>query len=256
MISVAGQPYDISGIIGEYPARSIERQLLNTMSNSSGTYQYDNLDQLRFEVRLRKEIVNASVELNRSYFSFAVFRNSRANPEYWDRTTNGGFRLKRGAKPSEAIRDILVNGAEYATECATAMMIVYYIALLNVYSEDLFNRVFPQIYLMNWHSLDPLLREAGLPVEVTDILIGDRGYFNNPDVSPETPELQGENVIVLPNELYYGHGIGITTADAIIQILNNNRKEGATRSAYFMNTAARPDFKRLADVYLNRTQAA
>jgi protein-glutamine gamma-glutamyltransferase len=248
MIRISGRPFDISEMIGEYPAGSIERQLLNTMSESSGTYQYDNLDQLKFELRLRKEIVNASAALNRSSFSFAVFRRSRCNPKYWDRTANGGFRLKDGVEPSAAIKDILVNGREYATECATAMMIVYYIALLNVFSEGLFNKTFPRIYLMNWHSLDPLLREAGTPVRVTDILIGDRGYFNNPDVAPETPELQGENVIVLPDELYYGHGIGITTAREIIQILNRNRRQGATRSAYFMDVAARPDFKKLADV--------
>lgn len=249
MIIISGRQYDISEIINEYPPASIERQLLNTMSDSTGAYRYDNVNQLKFELRLRKEIVNASVDLDRSYFAFDTFRNSRCNPKYWDRTPNGGFRLKRDAKPSEAIKDILINGRQYATECATAMMIVYYLALLNVYSEDLFNRTFPQIYLMNWHQIDPILIDVGVPVEVTDILIGDRGYFNNPDVNPQTPELQGENVIVLPNDLYYGHGVGITTANRIIQILNNNRRRGATRSAYFVGTAARPDFKRLAGIY-------
>jgi protein-glutamine gamma-glutamyltransferase len=249
MITISEHPFDISEIINEYPPGSIERQLLNKMSESTGRYQYDNLNQLKFELRLRKEIVNASEELNKGNFSFASFRKSRCNPKYWDRTANGGFRLKKEAEPAAAIKDILINGKEYATECATAMMIVYYIALLNVFPEDRFNKVFSQIYLMNWHLIDPLLKEAGTPDQATDILIGDRGYFNNPDVNPETPEWQGENVIVLPDELYYGHGIGITTAKTMIQTLNRNRKVGAIRSAYFMDTAARPDFKRLADIY-------
>lgn len=251
MIIISDNPFDISKVVNQYPPGTIERQLLYTLSGSNETYRYDDLDQLKFELRLRREIVNAARELNKSKLSFATFRKSTCNPEYWDRTANGGFRLRKDVEPSAAIKDILINGNEYATECATAMVIVYYIALLNVFSEDDFNKVFSQIHLMNWHSIDPLLKEVGIPNKVTDILIGDRGYFNNPDVDPKTPEWQGENVIVLPGELFYGHGIGITTAKTIILVLNRKRKEDATRSAYFMDTAARPDFKGLARVYWN-----
>lgn len=249
MIIIAGRPFDIATIIDEYPQNSVERQVLYAMSQSAEQYRYDSLEQLKFELRLRKEIVNAARALDRSRLSFAVFHKSRCNPEYWDRTDNGGFRLKEGAVPSEAINDIFVNGHKYATECATAMVIVYYGALLNLFPKALFNEVFSNIYLMNWHSLDPLLREVGTPRKVADILLGDRGYFANPDVNPKTPEWQGENVIVLPDNLYYGHGMGIKTADQIIQALNANRKEGATRSAHFLDSAARPNFKRLFGVY-------
>ncbi|MGI6175804.1 MAG: protein-glutamine gamma-glutamyltransferase [Christensenellales bacterium] len=248
MIVIAGSPFQISDIIREYPENSVGRQLLEQMSKSTETYRYDTLDQLKFELSLRREIVDAARALSRSGLRFAVFHKSECNPEYWDRTGNGGFRLKSGVKPSDAIRDIFKNGGKYATECATAMVIVYYGALLEVFSEETFNTLFPSIYLMNWHELRPLLREVGSPKKVSDILLGDRCYFRNPDVSPKTPELQGENVIVLPNELYYGHGIGIANANQIIRILNANRKEGATQSAYFMEgSAARPNFKRLAE---------
>jgi hypothetical protein len=233
----------------EYPRNSVERQLLMTMSQSAENYRYDALGQLRFELRLRRDIVNAARDLDRSRFSFATFHKSRCNPEYWERTADGGFRLKSGARPGEAIRDIFTNGGAYATECATAMIIVYYKALLDTFGEALFDEQFPAIYLMNWHAIDPLLRAVGIPRRAQDVLLGDRKYFDNPDVNPKTPEWQGENVIVLPGGLYYGHGIGIKTAEQMVRALNANRKTDATRSAHLLDTASRPDFRQLADVY-------
>lgn len=249
MIIMSNHPFDISAIIDEYPQNSVERQLLEKMSQSLREFRYDTVNQLKFELRLRKEIVNASEELFRSKMSFTVFHKSRCNEEYWDRTENGGFRLKPGAIPSEAINDIFMNGYKYATECATAIIIVCYKALLNIFGEEPFNKLFPKIYLMNWHSIDPLLKEVGIPRKVEDILIGDRGYFANPDVDPKTPEWQGENVIVLPDGMYYGHGVGIGTAEKMIYALNVNRRKDATRSAHFLDSVSRPNFKKLADIY-------
>jgi protein-glutamine gamma-glutamyltransferase len=248
MITISGSPLQISEIAVAYPENSVERQTLEKMYNSTETYRYDTLEQLKFELTLRREIVGAAKKLNSSGMRFAVFHKSQCNPDYWERTSNGGFLLKSGVKPSDAVRDIFVNGRKYATECATAMVIVYYGALREVYPEEIFDDLFRSIYLMNWHRLDPLLREVGTPKTVADILLGDRCYFINPEVDPKVPELQGENVIVLPDGLYYGHGVGITTADRIISMLNANRIEGATQSAYFIeNSAARPNFKKLAD---------
>jgi protein-glutamine gamma-glutamyltransferase len=249
MVMIANRPFDVTPLAEEYPEGSVQRQLLHSMSQSAEAYRYDAVDQLIFELALRNEIVNAARALDRSRFGFAVFHQSRANPAYWDRTDNGGFRLKPGASPSAAINDIFVDGGRYATECATAMVIVYYKALLEVFGEELFDRLFSDIFLMNWHITEPLLREIGTPQRVSDILLGDRGYFANPDVNPQTPQWQGENVIVLPGGLYYGHGIGIHNAERIIAALNANRREGATRSAHFLDSAARPNFKRLAEVY-------
>lgn len=249
MIILSGNYFDISEIINQYDHNSIERYLLEKMSASDEKYQYDYLDQLRFELIFRKEIIKAAIDLYKSRINFAVFNKSKANPKYWNRTNNGGFELKQGAVQADAINNIFENGNAYATECATAMVIVYYKALLNIFSKDDFNKLFPKIYLMNWHNLDPLLREIGYPKKVKDILPGDRGYFKNPDVDPKTPELQGENVIVLLDDLYYGHGIGIESAEEIISALNRSRRSGATQSAYFMDSVSRPDFKRFADIY-------
>lgn len=249
MLFISNTAFNITTIINEYPKSSIERQLLNKMSTSTEKYQYDNLNQLKFELSLRKEIVGTAISLNNSGLAFADFKYSKCNSKYWVRTDNGGFLLNISAEPSEAINDIYTNGDKYAAECATAIMIIYYRALLNIYGSKLFNKVFYKIYLMDWVVTEPLLEDVSTLRSTADILLGDRGYFNNPDFNPATPEWQGENVIVLPDSLYYGHGIGITTADMIIQDLNSRRRENAAWSAYILNSAGRPNFKKLFTNY-------
>jgi protein-glutamine gamma-glutamyltransferase len=225
------------------------------MEESSFRYNFKSEDVLKFELLLRKEIAASARALDRSGFGFAVFSKSQCNPEYWNRENNGGFSLKQGKSPSKAIRNIFENGRLYRNECATAMVIVYYGALLSVF-KDRFDETFPYIYLMDWYIIDPLLQGIGYPRKAHDMLIGDRAYFKNPDVHPETMWLQGENVIVLAEDLYYGHGIGIANAETFIEILNRNRKEGAAKSAYLMDEVARPDFELLSDVYHERTATA
>lgn len=251
MITIAGKAFNSAPLMQEYAPSSVEALVLKQMADSTYSYKYDTLDTLKFELKLRAAIVNAAKQLYNSRMRFAIFQNSRCNEQYWNRTSNGGFELKDGVRPSAAINDIFINGSKYATECATAMVIVYYKALLDTFGATAFDRLFPDPYLMNWRVTDPLLREVGVPVKVADLLLGDRAYFANPDVDPRTPQWQGENAIVLPNGLYYGHGIGIEDANTIIRALNDSRKPGATRTAYLMDSAGRPDFKKLSKLYYN-----
>jgi len=198
-----------------------------------------------FEQNLRREICNAALALHKSGMSFATFDKSKCNSDFWTRTSNGGWRTAGGAA---AIRDIFDNGYKYATECATAMMIVYYKAILEVYGEELFNKTFTSIYLMGWDVRDPLLMKVATMNNVDKLLAGDRGYFANPDHSADLPQWQGENVIVLEDDLYYGHGIGVENSKNIINSLNSKRKIGNPQSAYLMNKAGRPDFTKLERV--------
>ncbi len=250
MIVISGNVIQPQDLAAEYAPGSVERSIIDTLAASGERYSYDSLDQLRFELRMRKEIIAASHELYQSGMGFEIFRETRCNPAYWERTGEGGFVLKSGVKPSEAIRDIFKNGSLYGTECATAMVIVYYKALLNIYPEELFNKTFPKIELMNWHRIDRNLQEIGFISQRKDYLPADRRYFANPDVNPLTPQWQGENVIDLDGGLYYGHGLGIYNADTIIRALNENRSEDADESAHLLDAAGRPDFKRLANIYL------
>ncbi|MVB11252.1 Protein-glutamine gamma-glutamyltransferase [Caprobacter fermentans] len=250
MIFIAGKQIT-SEELSNLTHENTERSILSQLASAEEKLDYDSSEQLVFELRLRAQTVAAAKELDKSGMDFAIFRKSRCNPDFWDRTAEGGFRLKSGAKPSEAISDIFDHGRKYATECATAMVIVYYRALLAVLGADRFNQVFPKIELMNWHHLDRLLRDVGLMKKYPFYLPGDRRYFANPDVDPLTPEWQGENVIDLNGKLYYGHGVGIYDADTIIRSLNQNRIEDADETAYLMDSAGRPDFKNLYRISQN-----
>lgn len=253
MIQISGSMLDLGTIAEQYPPEGVERKIIHILSSSSSVYRYNSTGQLKFEINLRKSIINASIQLNRSRFSFEIFRKSRCNPRFWDRTEEGGFALKEGVMPSDGINDIYINGSKYATECATAIVIVFCKAVVDIYPRELSNEILSGLYLMNWQHLDP---DLGIEYyrNPEDFLPGDCRYFKNPDVNPETPEWQGENAIDLGNGTFYGHGIGIRTADGIIEALNRHREEGSETSAYLLEAATRPDFKHLADQYPGFTQ--
>lgn len=102
------------------------------------------------------------------------------NTDYWERTKNGGFLLKENVKSSEAINDIFKNGSKYGTECSTALVIVYYKAILDVYPEELFNKTFESLFLMSWYYIDSDLDILHYKSKA-DHLPGDYRYFSNPD---------------------------------------------------------------------------
>jgi len=255
MILINGQPADTAALRRSYPAHTTEGRILDILISDEGRHNFSSQERLGFELKLRAEIVRAAEALSRSRLAFKVFRESYCNEEYWDRMPDGGFALKASAKPSEAIRDIYRNSHKYGTECATAMLIVYYKALLEVFGDEAFDNTFTNIYLMNWHRIEPLLREVGLMGRADIYLPGDRRYFKNPDVDPETPELQGENVIDLGGGFYYGHGFGRQRADTFIRLLNRSRADDADESAYLMETVGNPNYDKLFNVY-RRTRTA
>lgn len=247
MIKINSQIIAPDVLIQKYSLNSIGQMIVNTLSTSDHTYRYASENQLIFELNLRNNIIKAAIALYNSNFSFMVFRKSECNPDFWHRTNDGGFLLKGNVKPSDAVKDIYINSSLYGTECSTAMVIVYYKALVDTLPESTFNRLFPEIYLMNWQHLDRDIGIMDYP-NVHDYLPGDGRYFKNPDVNPLTPEWQGENVFDLSNGMYYGHGIGIGNANKFIAGLNDNRVPDSTTSAYLMDSAKRPDFKHLANI--------
>lgn len=255
MILIDNKPADTATLVRLYPEDTTESKILRILLSDEDGHNFSSEDRLDFELKLRSEIVKASEALYRSRLAFKVFRESFCNTDYWVRMPDGGFALKERVKPSDAVRDIYKNSHKYGTECATAMLIIYYKALLEVFGDEAFDELFSNIYLMNWHRIETLIREVGLMRSASVYLPGDRRYFKNPDVNPETPEWQGENVIDLGGDLYYGHGAGKHRAETFIKMLNRNRAEGADESAYLMDTVGNPNYDKLYDVH-SRTRTS
>jgi len=134
------------------PTDNIERIIIQRMHETSSVYSYSSIYELSFELKLRKNIILSARAMNQSDVAFAIFANARCNPKFWNLTNVGGFQLKPDVRPSNAIRDIYNNSSQYAFECATAKVIIYYHAVLNSMDAELFNRYFQNLYLYSWHS--------------------------------------------------------------------------------------------------------
>lgn len=217
-----------------------ERDVYEHKMNSSATYRYNTAEELLFELKLRAAIVESAVQLERSGAAFASFSKSRGNEAYWERLDNGGFQLKPNVRPSNAIRDIYRNGRAYGFECAMAIVIVLYKAVLETIGDEAFDRLFANLYLYSWeHDSDlHLITIKGK----RESFSGDVLYYSNPDYDPKTPQWQGENVVKMPGNLLYGHGIGIKNEAGIVRELNEHRKKGSSRSAYLLDQVTYPNF--------------
>jgi protein-glutamine gamma-glutamyltransferase len=245
MIQIRGKTFEQ---ISSLPADNVERIIIQRMHESSVVYSYSSIEELSFELKLRKNIIMSARAMNQSDVKFAIFANSQCNPKFWDLTNVGGFQLRPGVRPSDAIQDIYENSSLYAFECATAKIIIYYHAVLKSMGDDLFNQYFQNLYLYSWH-FDPDLQIKAIPLE--QFLPGDVVYFNNPDVDPETPWWRGENAVALEDDTFFGHGLGIRTSEQMIQELNKRRKPDSNQSAYLLDQVTRPNFIHLAKLSLS-----
>lgn len=219
----------------------LENKILRRRMNSPTAYRYPTQDSMMFEMKMRSNIVQAAKDMYASGVSFATFSNSRANPQYWIRTPNGGFLLRPGVPPSVAVRDIFQEGHHYAFECAGAIIIMLYKGLLETIGDAAFNRHFQNLFLRDWQTDRDLQLMASY--DLSETYPGDVLYFSNPDHEPSTPEWQGENVIMLDDNLFFGHGIGIGTGQEMVAQLNRARRPGAMVSAFLDNLIIRPDFE-------------
>ncbi|RDU38999.1 protein-glutamine gamma-glutamyltransferase [Neobacillus piezotolerans] len=213
------------------------------MGKSKRIFEFGTLRELDFELEMRVRIMRAAILMNKSGAGFATFATTRCNEKYWVLTEHGAIVLKPNVQPETGIEDIFVNGKKYAFECATAMLIIFYKAVLDSIDNAVFNRLFSGLKLYDWQY------DEDLDVQIfnsTEFVPGDCVYFKNPDVDPKTRHWQGENAILLARNIYFGHGIGIVRGQFIIDFLNSKRKKNAEREAYLTDVIAVPNFKYLS----------
>ncbi|MCQ6274196.1 protein-glutamine gamma-glutamyltransferase [Bacillus sp. V3B] len=218
----------------------LQRDIYLALERSSSLYQYDTVHQLLFEIVLRGNIIKAAKMLHESQATFAPFTTSRFNPLKW-RKTKYGYLQNPNVLPSEAIRDVFQNSREYAFECTTAIVLIFYKAVLDSISITHFNTLFQDLLVWDWkHDQDlGIIAERG-----RDFIPGDVVYFANPEY--DHPVWSGENAVYLGKGLYFGHGIGIKTAEGMVNDLNTLRKKDATISAYLISQHTRLNVKYLA----------
>lgn len=217
-----------------------QKEIYESLDNSLEMFEYDSTYQLLFEIRLRENIMEASMKLKESGVAFTSFTYSKFNPVFWTKVPRG-YLLKPNVLPSDAINDIYENGSEYGFECSTAMVIIFYKAVLDAISVANFNYLFSGLLVWNW-NYDPDL--AIITLEGSEFIPGDVVYFMNPDF--DKPIWRGENAVYLGKGLYYGHGIGIGTEGEMVKALNTLRKEGAVTSAYMLQQHSRLNYKYLS----------
>ncbi|MFC1610811.1 hypothetical protein ACFL6C_07625 [Myxococcota bacterium] len=201
--------------------------------------------ELRDHVRIGAAVVSACRALARASPRFGVSHSHQFSSRFWLPVAESGcgaFEIRPGVLPSEAIRDIQVHPKRYRFDCGTAIVVVFYTAMLELLGEKTFNRVCANLEVGPWW-LGPNLAEhlhgsgdisrAATPQSRRELRPGDHVRFCNWDVSAAGRRggWSGENAIYLGNGLYYGHPFGICNEKTIVDHLNAHRRWLFPRSA-------------------------
>ncbi|MGE7600873.1 protein-glutamine gamma-glutamyltransferase [Peribacillus sp. NPDC097675] len=228
MIKISQKPISVSQLQAGITSKNL-LTILQLMARYPTVFEFNTPEDLQFDLTMRLNVIQASLLLDQSGAEFTILEDSMCNPRVWRLSGDRTFELWPNVPPHVALNDIFINGQLYAFECGTAILVVFYKAILDSIGPNNFDRIFPDLFLYNWHyhqNLSILVHEG------VDYLPGDCLYFKNPDFSPSAPEWQGENAIMLDDNLFFAHGIGVTGQQEIINELNDNRIWGSMISAY------------------------
>jgi hypothetical protein len=198
-------------------------------------------DQTRVAAAVKKaceDLASAGCQFGGNKFPSLLWKP--VTPDSWTHV------VAEGVKPSRAMQDLFKHGDKYTFECATAITIVHYKAMLDLLGPEDFDRICSDLKIGAWVNEDHLQkfrqttgsRDFEASKERRDSLhVGEWGYYKNWDVSEAgfAAGWQGENVIYLGDGKFFGHPFGITTEEQVLSSLNGQRKEGSTKSAGFLD---------------------
>jgi len=168
-------------------------------------------------------------------------RKTQANPQFWNVDQNGRMSVRAGVSPSDAIDDVFNNPNAYTVDCATASHVVGLRAIKNTIGAEDFNRTHQGLNIYGWDAkrlgaggnMQSISKVTGSQNERArgGLRAGDVGYFKNPDNI--STEWQGENVISLGGDKYWGHPGGTKSSQGWVDWINQNaRTPYATREAF------------------------
>lgn len=203
---------------------------------------------LKEDIVFRERVVKAAHALAAGGAQFSASHDAdKVNSALWTMGYGGKIQVRKFlpndqiGKPSVALRDIFENGKAYGFECATAMMVIYYKAILDHIGDEKFDELFSKPRMLSffrWSIEDDDYTKVKNLVEDDKIIKqapkpGAHYYFVNPDASEANSAFGGENVLYLGDGLYYAHGIVgdsgsyIVTEDEILATLSALRKPGS-----------------------------
>lgn len=208
---------------------------------ADGTVNTQALGQaLADRVKINGAIVNACELLAKANHKYSTLPFQSFNREMWQGTgvaglgsVGGVFKLKDGVKPSDAVNDIFNNPKKYKFECATALVIAYHKAILDLIGPKDFDANFKDLKMGPWKYSDTFKQYWGTVNSGKPFQVGQYGYIKNSQVDAISwcKGWQGENVISLGGDKYYGHMYGITTGQKMIEAMNKHRNVWAKHSA-------------------------
>ena len=168
-------------------------------------------------------------------------RKTQANPQFWNVDQQGRMSLRQGVSPADAVDDVFNNPNAYTLDCAAASHVVGLRAIKNTIGAEDFNRTHDGLSIYGWQAerrgpggnMQTISKVTGNQNDRAQggLKAGDVGYFKNPDNI--STEWQGENVISLGGDQYWGHPGGTKSSQGWVNWMNQNaRTPYATREAF------------------------
>ncbi len=190
-------------------------------------------------------VVNAAKKLAQAKTRFCSPWYMRFNPSFWELYKGDHYIVKEGQSPSAALLDIFNNKAfTPCHECSTAIIIIFYRAILDLIGNEHFDRVFDQSDIRKKLIIGPMAY-GRISNYITSIGAGNRratssqaanfkpgsyGYVRNwshyNSESTYDDGWQGENIIFLGDGFVFGHPFGIEKLSTVIDGVDSHRREG------------------------------